>query len=239
MLKSNPAVQDMEVASKVLKDKPEVQNVELANKLLRDQLARKDSELLKKLNQLSAEMGEVKLGLYQGTRGFPKQVDPTPPDDIMWNERFKFFRSTLENLKSGKSKVDKAIPYQLDANFPGGYARLEERSISLDHNLTKDIPEDFKICIDCKQFKSNELKVIVEGGCVLVQGNHDLKFDEHGLIKREFTRRLSIPEDVNQEKFSSLLDRYGILTIRAPRKVPLITIPIRTEKSPDSAFHVI
>ncbi|CAL1270667.1 unnamed protein product [Larinioides sclopetarius] len=208
----------------ILTRKPELQDVELANKQLKYQLAEMDKMLLNHLKRLGANDRDIcrHTGLAE--------IDPTPVNDAMFKERFKFMILTLEKLKNERLKVDKAIPYQLHAKIPRDHAQLEEHFISLNHILTKDIPEDFKIFIDCKQFKSYELKVIVKGGYILVQGSHDLKFDKHGWIKREFTRRWPIPENVEQDEFSCLLDRYGILTIRAPRKVSSIPIPIQTEK---------
>ncbi|RWR98724.1 Protein lethal(2)essential for life-like protein [Dinothrombium tinctorium] len=78
--------------------------------------------------------------------------------------------------------------------------------------------DGFTVQVDCAHFKPEELSVKTVDNDVIVHGKHEERPDEHGYVKREFTRRYTIPEDVEAEQMSSSLDSQGTLTITAPRK---------------------
>ncbi|RWS01696.1 Protein lethal(2)essential for life-like protein [Dinothrombium tinctorium] len=78
--------------------------------------------------------------------------------------------------------------------------------------------DGFKIQVDCAHFKPEELSVKTVDGELIVHGKHDERRDEQGFVKREFTRRYTIPKDVEAEQLDSSLDSEGTLTITAPRK---------------------
>ncbi|KAF8787948.1 Protein lethal(2)essential for life like protein [Argiope bruennichi] len=226
---------------RLLKRKPIIPDMEPKSMHLKADLAMQDIELADKLDEMALEVDRFKKELSQGTQTIQLQANRTRNDGIMWQERLKLFVHTLENLQKTKSKMVSKVnilnPNQLDSNVISHCEELKERFTSLNLNRTKEVFDDFKICVDCKQFKSNELEITIKDGYVVLQGKHDVKLDEHGLIKREFTRSWRIPKDVEQEKFSCLYDQYGIFTIRAPRKPSSITIPIQTEKLRDMELH--
>merc|ERR1712013_84110 len=49
---------------------------------------------------------------------------------------------------------------------------------------------------------------------------HDEKEDEHGFVRREFTRKYSIPGDYQPESVVCAVSKDGILTITAAKKAP-------------------
>ncbi|RWS10191.1 hypothetical protein B4U79_14046 [Dinothrombium tinctorium] len=91
----------------------------------------------------------------------------------------------------------------------------------LQNNVRKGVKRNadgFKLQVDCTHFKPEELSVKTVDGELIVHGKHEERPDEHGYVKREFTRRYTIPEGVETEHMNSSLDSEGTLTITAPRK---------------------
>ena len=72
--------------------------------------------------------------------------------------------------------------------------------------------------LDVQQFKPEEISVKVVDKCVVVEGKHEEKQDEHGWISRQFTRKYLIPEQCDVEQVNSSLSSDGVLCITAPRK---------------------
>ncbi|XP_011500514.1 PREDICTED: protein lethal(2)essential for life-like [Ceratosolen solmsi marchali] len=78
--------------------------------------------------------------------------------------------------------------------------------------------DKFLVTLDVQQFKPEEIDVKVVDGCVVVNGKHDEKQDEHGWIARQFTRKYLVPEQCDINQLVSKLSSDGVLTIMAPRK---------------------
>ncbi|XP_053975198.1 protein lethal(2)essential for life-like [Hylaeus anthracinus] len=78
--------------------------------------------------------------------------------------------------------------------------------------------DKFEVVLDVQQFKPDEINVKVVDRCVVIEGKHEEKQDEHGWISRQFVRKYLIPEQCNIDKLSSSLSSDGVLTITAPRK---------------------
>ncbi|XP_012270088.1 protein lethal(2)essential for life-like [Orussus abietinus] len=78
--------------------------------------------------------------------------------------------------------------------------------------------DKFHVALDVQQFKPEEINVKVVDKCVIIEGKHEEKKDEHGWISRQFVRRYLVPEQCDIEQVSSKLSSDGILTITAPRK---------------------
>ncbi|XP_063225312.1 alpha-crystallin A chain-like [Bacillus rossius redtenbacheri] len=78
--------------------------------------------------------------------------------------------------------------------------------------------EGFKVNLDVQQFKPEEVSVKVVDNCVVVEGKHEERQDEHGYISRQFTRRYALPDNVDTEQLLSSLSSDGVLTVAAPLK---------------------
>nr|AFX84562.1 21.9 kDa heat shock protein [Lygus hesperus] len=77
----------------------------------------------------------------------------------------------------------------------------------------------FKVSLDVSHFKPEELNVHVDGnGYVVIDGKHEERSDEHGLISRQFTRKYKLPETVDLDTLASSLSTDGVLTIAAAKK---------------------
>ncbi|XP_035913859.1 protein lethal(2)essential for life-like [Anopheles stephensi] len=82
-------------------------------------------------------------------------------------------------------------------------------------NVTGD---KFQINLDVQQFSPEEISVKYVDKCVVVEGKHEEKQDEHGYISRHFVRRYMLPNGHNENDIVSSLSSDGILTITCPRK---------------------
>ncbi|XP_014474164.1 PREDICTED: protein lethal(2)essential for life-like [Dinoponera quadriceps] len=78
--------------------------------------------------------------------------------------------------------------------------------------------DNFKVIIDVRQFKPEEITVKVVGRCIVVEAKHEEKPDEHGSISRQFLRKYLLPDRANLDQVSSTISSDGILIITAPLK---------------------
>lgn len=81
----------------------------------------------------------------------------------------------------------------------------------------QDNEKDFTVSVDVSHFKPNELKVTTTGHELIIEGNHEEKTDEHGMIERRFVRKYIMPKNVHMDAIASHLSRDGVLTITAPK----------------------
>uniref|UniRef100_A0A2M4BZK2 Putative alpha crystallin n=1 Tax=Anopheles marajoara TaxID=58244 RepID=A0A2M4BZK2_9DIPT len=91
-------------------------------------------------------------------------------------------------------------------------------------NVTND---KFQINLDVQQFAPEEISVKYVDKCLVVEGKHEEKEDEHGYISRHFVRRYMLPAGHNESEIASSLSSDGILTITCPR----LAIEQKPEKS--------
>jgi len=77
--------------------------------------------------------------------------------------------------------------------------------------------DGFQVCMDVAQFKPNELNVKVIENCIVVEGKHEERADEHGYIERHFVRRYTLPKGYEADKVVSTLSSDGVLTVSVPK----------------------
>ncbi|KAM7356627.1 uncharacterized protein ACRADG_002283 [Cochliomyia hominivorax] len=75
----------------------------------------------------------------------------------------------------------------------------------------------FQVCMDVQQFKPSELNVKVKDNCVIVEGKHEEREDNHGYIARHFVRRYALPKGYDPNKVVSTLSSDGVLTVSVPK----------------------
>jgi len=79
--------------------------------------------------------------------------------------------------------------------------------------------KNFQVQLDVSQFTPEEIGVRVDGRYLIIDGKHEERQDDHGFISRSFTRRYSLPEDVDEKKVEGQLSRDGkLLRFEAPKK---------------------
>ncbi|KAH6941552.1 hypothetical protein HPB50_019565 [Hyalomma asiaticum] len=80
-------------------------------------------------------------------------------------------------------------------------------------------PDKFAINVDTRHFTPEEITVKTQDNSVVIHGKHEEKSDDRGCyVKREFTRRYVLPEDVDPESVKCHLKPNGTLALEAPRK---------------------
>jgi hypothetical protein len=77
----------------------------------------------------------------------------------------------------------------------------------------------FQIYLDVHHFKPEELMIKLADDSIVIHGKHQEKEDDHGLVMREFTRKYSIPKDVEADKLEAHFKPHGILVVEAPKKL--------------------
>lgn len=113
----------------------------------------------------------------------------------------------------------------LDHDFPftpllAGYLRPWRLS-DVEESGTSNIVNNkdcFKVSLDVQQFKPSELSVKLVDDFLVVEGKHEERSDEHGLVSRQFSRRYQLPSDIDVQTLQSSLSSDGVLTLMANKK---------------------
>ncbi|KAK0409578.1 hypothetical protein QR680_004635 [Steinernema hermaphroditum] len=99
-----------------------------------------------------------------------------------------------------------------------------EHSLLDSHRLGDGVGEvvndgdSFSISVNVSHFKPEELKVNVCDNQLIIEGKHEEKSDEYGLVERHFVRKYNLPKNVKAELVTSELSKDGILTVQSQKK---------------------
>ncbi|XP_050300755.1 alpha-crystallin B chain-like [Anthonomus grandis grandis] len=105
------------------------------------------------------------------------------------------------------------------------YPEAEQASVA-------QLKDKFQVKLDVDGFKPEELKVktITDQNAIEIEGKHEEREDDHGLISRHFVRRFVLPKGHDLKNVVSSLTDDGVLTVTAPKKPQEIaqekTIPV-------------
>ncbi|CAN8004295.1 unnamed protein product [Ixodes hexagonus] len=92
-----------------------------------------------------------------------------------------------------------------------------------------------ELTCNVRGFQPEELSVRTVDRNVVVYGKHEETHEDGGFVRREFTRRFPLPEDIDPETVTSSLDtETGRLLIEAPRTSTkkVKTVPVVVEEAP-------
>lgn len=120
----------------------------------------------------------------------------------------------------GLNSGDFTSPYLLNAVMPPLYYRPWRSSASADDfgSTVSTTENEYKINLDVQQFQPEEITVKVIGNNVIkVEGKHEEKEDEHGMISRHFVRKYVFPKGYDLDNIVSNLSSDGVLSIVAPK----------------------
>lgn len=107
-------------------------------------------------------------------------------------------------------------PSSTTQRFPSGYRRNWEVSPADSSNLIATTEKDeFQVSMDVQQFKPEEITVKIVDDCIVVEGKHEDRQDDHGFISRQFVRKYSLPTGYNTKDVISTLSSDGVLTLKA------------------------
>lgn len=77
---------------------------------------------------------------------------------------------------------------------------------------------NYKITLDVKHFRPDEISVKVTDTEIIVEGKHEERQDSHGFISRQFKRRYPLPNQCLAENVTSTMSSDGVLIIIAEKK---------------------
>ncbi|KAI1289591.1 Alpha-crystallin A chain [Halotydeus destructor] len=78
-------------------------------------------------------------------------------------------------------------------------------------------PQNFEVNLDVHHFKPEEITVKHVGDTIVVHGKHQEKSDPHGFVSRQFTRKYTLPAEVDFNQVACKYDN-NTLTILGPHK---------------------
>lgn len=117
-------------------------------------------------------------------------------------------------------------PYQLNRIYRPRYrqslpARINTKSeYPLGRNTDTSVStvgkDGFQVCMDVQQFKPSELCVKTVDDFIVVEGRHEERQDDHGLVSRHFVRKYCLPKGYDPSQVVSTLSSDGILTVKVP-----------------------
>lgn len=115
------------------------------------------------------------------------------------------------HLSSAIARRSHAAPYLL--------ARRHRQRAGDKNEASAMIPtvgkDGFQVCMDVSQFKPSELTVKTVDNTVVVEGRHEEREDDHGLIQRHFIRKYTLPKDYDPNHVVSTISSDGVLTVKA------------------------
>lgn len=79
--------------------------------------------------------------------------------------------------------------------------------------------DGFHVDVDVRQFRPYEITVKTSDNAVVVEGKQE-RYDEHGFVSRQFTRRYDLPARYDAHTVTSDLSTDGVLSINAPLRRP-------------------
>ncbi|KAK2191616.1 hypothetical protein NP493_50g05004 [Ridgeia piscesae] len=105
--------------------------------------------------------------------------------------------------------------------FRGWYLRPRRRPKSAKDTGVSQIlnnEEEFKVNLDVTHFHPDEITVKTTDNRVVVEGKHEEREDDCGVVQRYFKRIYTLPRGVDATSVKSSLSPDGVLRIAAPKK---------------------
>lgn len=127
--------------------------------------------------------------------------------------------------RRGQSDFYQIVPHDYFKPFENMFRQIEQLS-SLMNNMgvkerTEADYEKFQVNVDVQHFAPEDISVTVVNGYIVIEGKHEERLDEHGYVSRQFVRRYPLPEGCLPDTVESKLSSDGVLTVTAPRVLPL------------------
>ncbi|XP_063710004.1 heat shock protein 23-like [Culicoides brevitarsis] len=129
---------------------------------------------------------------------------------------FDPWRYALQNFGHHHHHV---TPAQRQGSKKGDLFSQYLRELQKDFETVQKLDDEgFRFRVDVQDYKPEEIKVMLEGNTVTVEGKHEERSDAHGTISRQFVRKFALPKGViDVEKLQSNFSSDGVLTICAPK----------------------
>ncbi|CAD7004586.1 heat shock protein 27 [Ceratitis capitata] len=141
----------------------------------------------------------------------------------LWDDDFGFGLHPLDIIRPvrhGHSIMlhprRRHIPYDRSQVLTRRAGRLGKEAGECSSLIPTVGKDGFQVCVDVSQFKPNELTVKTVDKTVVVEGKHEEREDEHGMIQRHFIRKYTLPKDYDPKDVVSTISSDGVLTVKAP-----------------------
>ncbi|XP_050669828.1 protein lethal(2)essential for life-like [Leptidea sinapis] len=142
-------------------------------------------------------------------------------------EPLKMVEREIFGPKSNRPS-NQLVPWEFFQPWHNIFRPLEQLSNAMNRMNLKDVDlqitsdsDKFQVNIDVQHFAPEEVTVKVINGFVIVEGKHEEKRDEHGYISRRFVRRYALPKGCLPDTVKSTFSTDGVLTVTAPKVLPL------------------
>lgn len=120
-------------------------------------------------------------------------------------------------------------------SFPNGFVRqlanetkarnesgvTEKQNQSGESNVVDD-RDKFKVNLNVKHFKPEEVSVKIADNFIVVEGKHEEE-GEHRYLAHHFVKLYKLPKNVDENAITSTLSSDGILQLVAPKKETEVT----------------
>lgn len=84
----------------------------------------------------------------------------------------------------------------------------------------KPSEKGFEVTFDVSAFKPEEINVKVKDREIQVDGKHEEREDDIGIVSRNFSRRFNLPEEFDADTIATFLSTEGKMTIKASKPQP-------------------
>merc|ERR1711879_50912 len=142
------------------------------------------------------------------------------------NKVFKENEETAEDKEENseqdnETENQRSLPFFNFPKFPSMLGKIPEDNLFKDAQVVKfqDDENGLEIELNAKDYQPEEIKVRVENGSLIIEGNHEenSKEDESNNIYRKFYREYQLPERCKSENVTSNFSNKGVLKISAPK----------------------
>ncbi|XP_023941627.1 protein lethal(2)essential for life-like [Bicyclus anynana] len=124
--------------------------------------------------------------------------------------------------------INQIVPHDYFKPFENMFRQMEQLSSIMNNIAMKGKNEadyeKFQVNVDVQHFTPEEIGVTVVDGFVTVECKHEERRDEHGYVSRQFVRKYKLPEGCLPDTVESSLSSDGVLTVTAPKVLPMPSI---------------
>ncbi|KAK8723788.1 hypothetical protein OTU49_011548 [Cherax quadricarinatus] len=136
-----------------------------------------------------------------------------------WDQAMKNVVDRWENTGNTTSTTTTTTTTKPSSETSTVYRQIRSSNVTSDDSQAVSCTEEddkYKMMIDVKDFKPEDINVKIVDDTVVVEGKIEKK-EGNAISTQMFTRRFMLPPIVNLNAVSSALSRDGVLTINAPK----------------------
>jgi HSP20 family molecular chaperone IbpA len=144
------------------------------------------------------------------------------------SDNLENFMNTMEQDQQRVKKITSSTTttYQTSSSSMDDSSSLDNNGQLGPRSIMQDVSSDsntFTIKLDVQQFKPEEVAVTTGEDTITIEGKHEEQRNGKSFVSRHFTRRYTLPKDVDMSKAECKFSAEGVLSLTAPkvRKRPM------------------